>query len=226
MRLPAPIEGFLRAMQEGDYAGLSAALSEGAIVTENGIAYRGDFIRVWLDISVSLGAHALRPIHKLAGKTQLVLTTLAGREDPQGKEIRKTWTFTLMGDLIGTVTIAPAPMPPLPPIVAAYVRATNRSDLDGLMATFHPEAIVNDQLCEYRGRDAIRQWAVHDVTGERLSMCMIEAEARNGNVVVTAHVDGDFDKRGLPDPLVLAYYFSVRDDQIVQLIILRNLPGD
>jgi hypothetical protein len=39
---------------------------------------------------------------------------------------------------------------------------------------------------------------------------------------VTANVDGDYDKRGLPDPLVLAFYVTPRDDQIVQLIILRN----
>jgi hypothetical protein len=38
-------------------------------------------------------------------------------------------------------------------------------------------------------------------------------------------VDGLFDKRGLPDPLVLAFYFSSYDDKIVQLIILRNQSG-
>ena len=39
---------------------------------------------------------------------------------------------------------------------------------------------------------------------------------------VTANVDGNYDKRGLPDPLVLAFYFTVQGDLIVQLIILRN----
>jgi len=43
-----------------------------------------------------------------------------------------------------------------------------------------------------------------------------------GSFIVTANIDGDFDKRGLPDPLVLAFYFTPHDDQIVQLIILRN----
>jgi hypothetical protein len=37
-------------------------------------------------------------------------------------------------------------------------------------------------------------------------------------------VDGDYDKRGLPDPLVLAFYFSVHREKVVQLIILRNEP--
>ena len=36
--------------------------------------------------------------------------------------------------------------------------------------------------------------------------------------------DGEYDKTGLPDPLVLTYYFTVRDDRIVRLIIIRNQP--
>ena len=39
---------------------------------------------------------------------------------------------------------------------------------------------------------------------------------------VTADVDGNFDKRGLPDPLVLAFYFTPHNDVIIELIILRN----
>jgi len=37
-------------------------------------------------------------------------------------------------------------------------------------------------------------------------------------------VDSDYDKCGLPDPLVLTFYFSAYQDKIVQLIILRNEP--
>jgi hypothetical protein len=40
--------------------------------------------------------------------------------------------------------------------------------------------------------------------------------------VVTAEIGGNFDKRGLPDSLVLAFYFTPHDDLIVELIILRN----
>jgi hypothetical protein len=43
-----------------------------------------------------------------------------------------------------------------------------------------------------------------------------------GNLIMTANVDGNYDKRGLPDPLALAFYFSAQSDLIVQMIILRN----
>ena len=42
--------------------------------------------------------------------------------------------------------------------------------------------------------------------------------------IVHAVTGGEYDKTGLPDPLVLTYYFTVRGDRIVRLIIIRNEP--
>jgi len=39
-------------------------------------------------------------------------------------------------------------------------------------------------------------------------------------------MDGDYDKRGLPDPFVLAFYIWVPAGKIVQLIILHNQRSD
>ena len=39
------------------------------------------------------------------------------------------------------------------------------------------------------------------------------------NFIVTANIDGDFDKRELLEPLLLAFYLIPHNDQIVQLII-------
>jgi hypothetical protein len=106
--------------------------------------------------------------------------------------------------------------------VAAYVAATNAFDLDRLLATFADDALVNDQLRDYWGKAAIREWAERDIIGQRLTMNVVGVIEHYGNFIVTANIDGDFDKRGLPEPLVLAFYFTPHDDQIVQLIILRN----
>ena len=112
--------------------------------------------------------------------------------------------------------------PALPQLVAAYVEATNSFDLERLLATFADDALVNDQLRDYRGREAIREWAARDIIGQGLTMEVTSAIEHYGNLIITANVDGTFDKRGLPDPLVLAFYFTFHGDQIVQLIILRN----
>ena len=90
------------------------------------------------------------------------------------------------------------------------------------MGTFSDDALVNDQLRDYWGKAAIRSWAERDIIGERLTITVTKIVNNHGNFVVTANVDGNFDKRGLPDPLVLAFYFTSHDELIVQLIILRN----
>jgi hypothetical protein len=120
-----------------------------------------------------------------------------------------------------------SPAPPnasvvLPPLVAAYVEATNNFDISRLLAIFAEDALVNDQLRDYWGKSAIREWARRDIIGEKLTMKVINVINHYENFIVTANVDGNFDKRGLPDPLVLAFYFTAQRDLIVQLIILRN----
>jgi hypothetical protein len=53
-------------------------------------------------------------------------------------------------------------------------------------------------------------------------MRVVKIVEHYGHFIVTANIDGNYDKRGLPDPLVLAFYFSACGERIVQLIILRN----
>jgi len=110
----------------------------------------------------------------------------------------------------------------LPPLVATFVEATNGFDLEQLMDTFADDALVNDQLRDYWGKAAIRDWAERDIIGDRLTIAVTKIVSHYGNFIVTANVDGNFDKRGLPDPLVLAFYFTPHHELIVQLIILRN----
>ncbi|MGA2549471.1 MAG: nuclear transport factor 2 family protein [Burkholderiaceae bacterium] len=136
------------------------------------------------------------------------------RNEP-GSEVKQAAAVESAGDVIAT----------LPASVAAYIQATNTCDLDALMATFVDDALVNDQLQDYWGKDAIATWAVRDVIGERMTLKVTNIIRHYGHSIVTAHVDGLFDKRGLPEPLVLAFYFSSPDGKIDQLIILRNQSG-
>jgi hypothetical protein len=117
---------------------------------------------------------------------------------------------------------SPEPLAALPPLIAAFVGATNSFDPERLVAAFADDALVNDQLRDYWGKPAIRRWVARDIVGVHLTLSSVTAVAHYGNFIVTANVDGTFDKRGLPDPLVLAFYFTPHAGQIVQLIVLRN----
>jgi hypothetical protein len=56
-------------------------------------------------------------------------------------------------------------------------------------------------------------------------MYVVEVVEHHRHVILTANVNGDLDVRGLPNPLVLAFYFAAPDGQIVQLMILQGQSG-
>jgi hypothetical protein len=115
--------------------------------------------------------------------------------------------------------------PTLPPPVSSYIAATNDSDIEALMATFAEDALVNDHRNEFASRDVIRNWAQREIINDRLAMQVTSWTCRGNTVAVTANVDGNFDKTGLPAPLALTFYFSVSGERIVQLIIVHNKPA-
>jgi hypothetical protein len=110
----------------------------------------------------------------------------------------------------------------LPAPVLAYIKASNGFDLGALVAAFSEEALVNDQQREYASLPAIRNWAAREIIGDRVTMDVTGTAIRGDNIVVTANMDGAYDKTGLPDPLLLTFYFSLSGDRIEQLIILHN----
>ena len=114
----------------------------------------------------------------------------------------------------------------LPVPLAAFVEAANAGEAKALIDTFADDALVNDQLKEYWHKAAISQWIALDITGKRFAMRVLRAVVNYEQVVVAANVTGDFDMRGLPHPLILTFYFSLRAGQIVQLLILRNEPDE
>jgi hypothetical protein len=114
----------------------------------------------------------------------------------------------------------------LPVPIAAFVEAVNTGNADVLIATFADDALVNDQLKEYWHKPAISEWVARDVIPQRFAMQVTGAVVNYDQVVITARVTGDFDVRGLPNPLLLSFYFSLRAECIVQLLILRNEPDD
>ena len=116
-------------------------------------------------------------------------------------------------------------LPTLPAPVSAYIAATNHADIEALMATFAEDALVNDHRDEFAGRDVIRNWAQREIVDDRVTMQVTGSTCRGNTAAVTASIDGNFDKTGLPDPLVLTFYFSVSGERIVQLIIVHNKPA-
>ena len=110
-------------------------------------------------------------------------------------------------------------------VIAEHIAAVNAFDAQGVVATFAPDAYVNDARREINGIDAIAAWAAKEMIGDHVTMEVREVIDHYGDTIVRARYDGTYDKTNLPDELVLTNYFSVRDDKIVSLAVVLNQPS-
>lgn len=108
--------------------------------------------------------------------------------------------------------------------VADYVAATNAFDRDAMLAAFTDDAIVNDIQREFDGFAAIAAWTDREIVGAKVTLTPTEHRRHYGDEIVTFKIDGAFDRTGLPDPLLLTFYFSLHGDKISRLMIVRNKP--
>jgi len=110
-------------------------------------------------------------------------------------------------------------------VLADHIAAVNAFDENAIVATFADDALVNDARREFWGSDAIRRWVAKEMVGDKVVLEVTEVIDHYGDTIVRARYDGEYDKTNLPDELILTNYFTVRDNQIVRMIVIRNEPA-
>jgi hypothetical protein len=110
-------------------------------------------------------------------------------------------------------------------VLADHIAAVNAFDENAIVATFANDALVNDARREFWGSDAIRRWVAKEMVGDKVVLEVTEVIDHYGDTIVRARYDGEYDKTNLPDELILTNYFTVRDNQIVRMIVIRNEPA-
>ena len=111
-------------------------------------------------------------------------------------------------------------------VIAEHVAAVNDHDLDRIVATFAPDAYVNDNRREIWGTEAIRAFMAKEFVGDHVTMEVREVLDHYGDIIVLGRYDGTYDKTNLPGELIMSNYFSVRDGKIVSLAVIRNQPSE
>jgi SnoaL-like domain len=106
---------------------------------------------------------------------------------------------------------------PLSQIAAAYVRSINDHNAATFDALFADGAVVNDGGREFRSRAAIKAWSDREIFDAQVTLEVINVADRDGETVVTTKVDGNFDRTGLPDPVVINHHITAEGGQIVGL---------
>src|SRR5258708_762862 len=105
----------------------------------------------------------------------------------------------------------------LPKTADEYVRSineANRAAFDGLFAA---DAVVNDAGREFRGAAAIKAWSDREIFDAQVTLEVLDVANRGGETIVTTKVDGNFDRTGLPDPVIIDHHIKVKGDKIVEL---------
>jgi hypothetical protein len=110
-------------------------------------------------------------------------------------------------------------------VVGDHIAAVNAFDLDRIVATFAPDAYVNDNRREIWGTNAIRAFMAKEFVGDHVTMEVREVLDHYGDIIVRARYDGTYDKTNLPDELIMTSYFGICDDKITSLTVIFNQPS-
>jgi hypothetical protein len=114
----------------------------------------------------------------------------------------------------------------LPATVRTFFDAMNRHDTAGMVALFPDDGLINDIQREFWGPASISRFIDREITGVNVvATKVVESKEHHGDHIVSAEIDGDYDKTGVPHPLILTFYFSLAGGSISRLIILGNKPG-
>lgn len=110
----------------------------------------------------------------------------------------------------------------LPAAIKDFIKATNDHDGDAFIATFAKDALVNDFARNFWGIDEIKKWCDKEMIGDKVTFKADEIIEHYGDFIITALTDGNYDKSKSPEPTYLDYYFTLRDDKIVKMIVIKN----
>lgn len=110
----------------------------------------------------------------------------------------------------------------LPTVIQAFIQATNAHDGDAFINTFADDALVNDFARNFWGKASIKKWSDKEMIGDKVTFQADETIEHYGEWFITALTDGNYDKSKSPDPTYLDYFFTLKDNQIVRLIVIKN----
>ncbi len=110
----------------------------------------------------------------------------------------------------------------LPGVINTFIKAINKHDGEAFISCFAKDALCNDFQRNFLGTDEIKKWSDKEMIGDKVTFKADKVVEHYGEYFITALTDGNYDKSKAPDPTYLDYFFTLREDKIVRLIITKN----
>jgi hypothetical protein len=98
-----------------------------------------------------------------------------------------------------------------------YIQTVNSHDAAAYQALFAEDAVVDDAGREFVGLAAIKHWSASDIFDAQVTLEVLDEAEQDGEAVITTKVDGNFDRTGLPDPVIIVHRLSIKSDKITRL---------
>lgn len=107
----------------------------------------------------------------------------------------------------------------LPQVITNFITASNKPDPEAFVDCFANDAIVEDEGQERVGKLTIKKWSEEFHFGANVKLHPQTVKQDVEDMIVTFKLSGDYDKTGLPDPLLLNFHFQLNDGKIKKLFI-------
>jgi hypothetical protein len=110
----------------------------------------------------------------------------------------------------------------LPAVLEEFITATNDHNGDGFIGCFTEDALVNDFARNFWGREQIKKWSDKEMIADKVTLKPDVIVEHYGDYLITALTDGNYDKNLAPDPTYLDYFFTIKNEKIVKMIVIIN----
>jgi ketosteroid isomerase-like protein len=110
----------------------------------------------------------------------------------------------------------------LPAAIELFIKATNEHDGQAFISAFTDDALVNDFARNFWGKEQIKKWADKEMIESKVTFKADDIIEHHGDFFITSLTDGNYDKSKSPDPTYLDYFFTVKNDKIVTMIVIKN----
>ena len=103
----------------------------------------------------------------------------------------------------------------LPGVIKAYVDASNKHDVQSILACFSDDALVQDEGETFQGKKAIEAWIVKTIEKYKFQFKPTSITSGDTGIVVATEVTGTFDG----SPITIDYHFTIRNGKILSLAV-------